>query len=118
MKFTAHIEGADKVIGRLQVYEQRKIGAVRALITRYAGLIAADAAAGAPEDEGDLKDSIKADLTDIYKMIARVGVLKEAYYAAWVELGTEKMRAQPFLQPAYERHAPDFLRELKRVLKL
>jgi len=39
----------------------------------------------------------------------------KAYYAVYVELGTTKMPAYPFLRPAMERHRMDIVRNAKAL---
>jgi len=72
-----------------------------------------------PVDTGTLRNSIAVKKTDDLEV--EVGTyLPEtgAYmpYAAFVEYGTSKMKAQPFLFPAYEEEKPKFLKRLKRIV--
>lgn len=68
--------------------------------------VAEDARRLAPVDHGDLRESIgiTASLTEQNQFDGRavfVGPLgANVFYAAFIELGTVKMRAQPFLAPA------------------
>lgn len=65
-----------------------------------------------PVDTGALRNSIST------KKIGDLEVETGAYmpYAAFVEYGTSKMKAQPFLFPAYEEEKPKFLKRLKRIV--
>ncbi|MFD5711326.1 HK97-gp10 family putative phage morphogenesis protein [Streptomyces pharetrae] len=56
--------------------------------------VAKDARRLAPVDTGHLRASIRTEGNQ---------VIAEADYAAYVELGTEDQRAQPFLRPALYR---------------
>jgi HK97 gp10 family phage protein len=56
--------------------------------------VAEDARRLAPVDTGHLRASIRAEGNR---------VIAEADYAAYVELGTEDQKAQPFLRPALYR---------------
>ena len=38
-------------------------------------------------------------------------------YAAYVELGTRRMEAEPFLKPAWETQREQFLTDMKKVVK-
>lgn len=58
--------------------------------------IANDARRYAPVDTGDLVASIHSDHSS-------GEVIAEAGHAVYVELGTENMRAQPYLRPALYR---------------
>ena len=68
-----------------------------------AKLIAQRARARAPVRTGRLRSSIKA---------IQERVEAQAFYAKFVEYGTRKMKAQPFLRPAVSESIED----LKRVL--
>jgi HK97 gp10 family phage protein len=51
-------------------------------------------------------------------VFARMGVRREAFYAVnFVELGTSKMAAQPWLRPAFERTRSQALARFAEVLK-
>ena len=71
-----------------------------------------------PVDEGDLRDSIGWTYGDVPKGSTALGSVRAseltgdltitvyagnstAFYARWVEFGTQKMQAQPFFYPAY-----------------
>lgn len=56
--------------------------------------VAEDARRMAPVDTGRLRESVHAEGNQ---------VIAEADYAAYVELGTEDQKAQPFLRPALYR---------------
>lgn len=68
--------------------------------------VAEDARRLAPVDDGDLRDSIgiATSLTEQNEFDGKavfVGPLgANVFYAGFIELGTVKMRAQPFLAPA------------------
>ena len=80
---------------------------------RVADRVAATAQQIAPKDTGYLASSIHAESVARGKT-AEVRV--DADYAAYVEYGTYKMAAQPFLQPAVSRHAAEFAAEVAKPL--
>ena len=53
-----------------------------------------------PVDTGALKGSIRYDVTEASWTLARVEISANTYYALYVEKGTYKMSAQPYLLPA------------------
>ena len=65
----------------------------------------------APVDTGALKNTIfsakAGNLT--YKVTA------PQHYAIYVEKGTRKMRAQPFLQPALDTERPKLISNLRKI---
>lgn len=69
----------------------------------------------APVDTGFHRASIRADLSDVLLRMA-AEVVAGASYAAALEYGTRRMRAQPSLLPALESVAPWFYAECKRAV--
>lgn len=66
------------------------------------------AALKCPVDTGNLRSSI-THITDESKAVIGTNVT----YAPYVELGTSKMKAQPYLRPAIENHV-DFYKSTLR----
>lgn len=70
---------------------------------------------------GFAKRSIAAKVTlsqDGRAVFARMGVKREAFYAvSFVELGTSKMAAEPWLRPAFEKNQSAVLKRFAEVLK-
>lgn len=67
-----------------------------------------------PVDTGALKNSINTDIED-GGLSAEVKTNME--YCEFVELGTYKMAAQPYMIPAAERNAPHFQAAVKALLR-
>ena len=82
--------------------------------------IAADARRLVPVDEGDLRRSIREviDVEGLRGFVTEGG--KGARHAHLVEFGTEKMRAQPHLAPAFDANVDEarrrFAAEVAREL--
>lgn len=95
------------------------VGARAAAATRKSGAdITRDAKALAPVDTGNLRASIGMTVTgDGRNGTMRVEVGPTAHYAAYVELGTSRMRAQPYLRPATDRHVPGWQAALEQVAR-
>jgi HK97 gp10 family phage protein len=70
---------------------------VQAMLKKFGDDIASDAARLAPVRTGHLRSSISAEPAGAD---GTVTVRASAEYAAYVELGTRYMAAQPFLKPA------------------
>ena len=102
-----------KLVRQATAWEERKRKEVQKLIARTALLIEADAKRAAPVDTGRLRSSIHTDLSEIVSLVARVG--SDVNYSLYVELGTSKMLARPYLRPAYDRHIPAFIEGLKKI---
>lgn len=71
---------------------------------KAAELIRDEASRRAPRDTGALSDNmtIKTKKEDDEHIAISIGPAKEQFYGRFVDLGTKKMRAQPFLQVAIE----------------
>lgn len=74
--------------------------------------IEADAKALAPVDTGYLKSSISTELSGD-GLRGEVG--PTALYSRWVEEGTTRASAQPFLGPATDRRIPGFLQAMEQI---
>lgn len=80
---------------------------------RVADRIAATARSYAPVATGALRASIEARSIAAGKTAEVVAGVE---YAAYVEYGTYKMAAQPYLTPAFEEHADELALELIKPL--
>lgn len=80
---------------------------------RVADRIASDARARAPVQTGYLRSSIESASIEAGKSAE---VYVGAEYGAYVEYGTYKMAARPFLTPAFEAHAHELGLELMAPL--
>ena len=75
-----------------------------------------------PVDTGRLKKSITQRVT-VQSAVgeALIGYRKETFYGRFVELGTSKMAAQPFLRPALDENTDEigrvFVQALNRTIE-
>ena len=65
-----------------------------------------------PVDTGTLRDSITHSVSSD---AATIGT--NVPYAVFVELGTHKQAPQPFLQPAAEGHASEYMQVIEQALR-
>lgn len=88
----------------------RQVGQrARAVVRKTAMDIEASAKSLAPVDTGNLKNSIgHSDLRigTSGQLVAEIG--PTANYGIFLEQGTSRMAAQPFMGPAADRHTPSF----------
>lgn len=98
----------DKALADLEPKIQKKI--LRDGLKAGAKIVADEAKLKVPVDSGDLKKSIKvragkrAGRGKIRRtVVTGKGFFKgQEFYGGFVEFGTRKMRARPFMRPAYE----------------
>lgn len=83
------------------------------IVAKAALDIEAHAKSIAPVDTGTLRASIQA----IKIGLAHWKVVVSVHYAAYVEFGTVKMAAQPFLQPAVNFVRPVLIQALRKVVR-
>ena len=96
-----------------EVSDNIKAALLRAMET--CGLVAEGYAKKlAPVDTGNLRNSITHDVDD-GEPAAYIGTNVE--YSIYVELGTIKMDAQPFLKPAVADHANTYRKIIEKELK-
>lgn len=111
---------------------QRKFAALKARTQRAvvrdslrsaARVVVAKAKTKVPVDTGALQRSITQTVTvqDRDRSFALVGYRKKQFYGAFVELGTSKMAAKPFLRPALDESGPEiekaFVEALQRTIE-
>lgn len=72
--------------------------------------VVASAQSIAPVDTGNLKGSIGADVDGLEAVAGPT-----AEYGAYVEYGTSRMSAQPYMGPAFNRALPKFERALGKL---
>ena len=87
---------------------------IKDAITKACFDVEAEAKNTVPVDTGNLKNSIQADLDNIESLEGEVGTGVE--YAAYIEYGTSKMPARPYLTPAAEKVAGSFTEVVTRLI--
>lgn len=65
-------------------------------------------------DTGNLRNSVTHDTENGGKTVVIGSAVK---YAPYIELGTYKMAARPYLRPAIEKHIDEYKSLLEEVLK-
>ena len=84
---------------------------VQRVIEEYAEKIMKDAVEKAPKRTGRLKSKISTELGRLSGAI-----IADVFYAPYVEYGTRKAQAKPFMHPAFEAYKNDFIKDLKEAL--
>jgi HK97 gp10 family phage protein len=109
------LKGVEGLLNRAKLLVPRIKAGVQQTVAETALLIETDAKLFAPVDTGRLRASIHAEIApNGLSATVEAGV----DYAVFLEFGTRRQRAQPFLFPAYEKNRLAFVAALKRNLKL
>ena len=73
-------------------------------------------------DTGNMRASITHqrydDKTEIFGTSNSQAPIKPVKYAQYVELGTKRMKAPPFIRPAVERHRQDYISIIQENMKI
>lgn len=104
----------DDLVGRLNKLSKNVDNIMEEVLDDTAKLILMESKRIVPVDTGDLKRSL--DIQKQNKLAVNVGT--NLHYAGYVEFGTYKMRAQPYLFPAYEISKDNIQNELEKKVKL
>lgn len=111
-KTTVCFKGIDALKRGLK--ERATLADVKKVVALNGAEMTEQAKRNAPVRTGDLKGSITQEITDggmTTKTAAHVD------YAAYVELGTRFMAAQPHIRPAHNVQKEKFKQDMKRLTK-
>lgn len=110
---TIDIKGVKETLGRIDLTNAKLRKAVKEQVGKSALNIQLGAKQRCPVRTGALRNSITVDFYGI--MSAQIG--PHMPYAPYVEFGTRKMAAQPFLFPAFEEEKPKFEEGIKKAIE-
>lgn len=105
VKYAVNVDRLREAIAKFPV-------AVSAAVKKSAFDIQDTAQALAPVDTGYLAGSITSTIEKFYAEIEPA-----AEYAAYVEFGTRKMEAQPFMRKSVDMHGPKFVAAIEEIMK-
>ena len=111
MSVSFKVKGVDRLVRQLAIKNKQARIATDRQLELSSKRIERMAKVKAPVDTGALKNSIfsakAGNLT--YKVTA------PQHYAIYVEKGTRKMRAQPYLKPALDAERPKLISNLRKL---
>ena len=110
---TLEVKGVKETLAKIDLANAKVRKAVQEQIGKSALNIQFGAKKRCPVRTGALRNSITVDFYGV--MSAQIG--PHMPYAPYVEYGTRKMRAQPYLFPAFEEERPSFEEGLAKVIK-
>ena len=101
VEITCDVQGVEEFQVAMQKFDSGMQRQVYRYLHSWANDVKAAAMRNAPVRTGHLRSTIYAKIKD---WVAEIGA--EATYALFVELGTRRMRAQPYLYPAIQEYLP------------
>lgn len=116
------VEGLDNLMAKIEAMGKKGANIQDDALQQAAKPILADAIKNAPEDTGKLKKGLKISKAFNKKGIRYVYVgtdkkdPQSPFYAFFLEFGTSKMSARPFLRPAYENNKKQVIEILKNEI--
>ena len=111
------IEGQKELQERLKKIESTAKTAIEQALLNSALIVERDAKINAPVDTGRLRSSIMHRDKDFGTNEPMIEVGTNVEYAPYVEFGTSKAAAQPFLFPALNSNKQKILKEIAKALK-
>lgn len=109
VRVTVKIDGLDKAIKAMQGTRDENLQAIDREIKVSSVRIEAEGKKRAPVDTGFMRRSIRHDPQAPF-LTGRVEAA--AHYSGFVELGTYRSRAQPYLFPAVEAELPQLIKRI------
>lgn len=110
MIFRVEVSGIEKL--RERISERKLKKAVETGLRKGGYIIEGKAKARAPVRTGRLRSSIYSNMIDWNVLEVGAGV----YYSEYVEFGTRKMRAKPFMVPAIRSTLSKIAEMIRRAL--
>ncbi len=111
------IEGVKEVTARLEKINQTATNAVEQALLNSALMVERDAKIKVPVDTGRLRNSLTHATEGFGSQEPAVRVGTNVHYAKFVEFGTSKQSAQPYLYPALIENKSKILNELAKAMK-
>ena len=113
---TQHVLGLDELAVKLA-----KLGGIGSVMTRHVEAamlrVEGDAKRHCPVDTGNLRNSIHNEPTKATPDEVTVTTGTPVEYASYVEHGTGRMQAQPYLRPAMDANEADVIDDIRRAVK-
>jgi HK97 gp10 family phage protein len=116
MKIDAEMKGLDKALKKMKRYPEEKKAGVVNVIEKTSNNVEASQKQDVPVGEGETKDSIQT-IIEADGLTARIGPMgPKGFKKHWLEFGTVKMPAQPFIRPSGEKNRNQYISDLKKEM--
>lgn len=112
--FSVNMAGMDELLAQLDRLGENTSKTLKEAVMKGAEIVREDASRRAPRRTGKLSQSIIVESAEVEPDYAsvKIGPNKGAFYGTFVERGTSKMPAKPFLRPAWDANK----REVKIII--
>jgi HK97 gp10 family phage protein len=104
------ITGRQQLLAAIQEANKRLEAATESVLDSTANDVQADMQSNAPVRTGRLRNSIAIKKSKLRRVIGT-----DVPYSKYIELGTYKMKAQPFAFPASEKNRQGFIRNIQAI---
>lgn len=115
MGFKVDVTGIDETIEGLKKYFKSVEDNIKDVVKESAVNIESKSKMKAPVDTGNLRRGITHQVLD-NGLDAEIGTY-DIEYAPYIEYGTSKNPAKPYLRPSLEEELPNFQKLLERAVK-
>lgn len=114
MRITIQVEGGRELSRKISKLNLLASAQVKAAVAESSLNVQRNARKRCPVDTGRLRSSINA----VFYQGGMTGeVVSAVEYAPYVEFGTHRASAQPFLFPSWEEERPNYLKNIQSVFK-
>src|SRR2546426_4577004 len=113
------IENEGDIVRLMQTLPPDIFGRVQQVLMNGAIRVAERARELVPVRTGHLLASIRPEIEDAQdseEAFTPIRVVADAEYASFVEFGTSRMEAEPFMQPAIDEIEPEIMEEVDAIL--
>ncbi len=114
-EITIKVKGIPEALASLKRYQSRKIEQIKEELSVGAFKVEGLAKDLVAVATGRLRASITTDDSDIAVLIMRVGT--NVFYGPYIEFGTKRMPARPYLFPAFFAYENEIVKAIGRVLR-
>jgi len=112
IEITCDVKGVEKFQEAMRQFDSRMQRHVHRLLASWAADVKALAKQLVPVRTGHLRSSIYSKISE---WVAEIGA--EATYALFVELGTRRMQARPYLYPAIREYLPQLEQIIREAIE-
>jgi len=117
--FSVDMTGMEELFNQLDSLGEDASKALKEAVMKGAEIVREDASRRAPRRTGKLSQSIIIESAEVEPdyVSVKIGPNKEAFYGRFVEMGTSKMPAKPFLRPAWDANKENVKKIISDELK-